>query len=79
MKLYNCTLEFLLYIYFFNEIAEVYLSFCIKCTVVQFHFLHLEKKKIPSVLCLFNFSVWEINELLTLLCQCFMRYKQSSL
>ncbi len=26
----------------------------------------------PSVLCLFNFSVWEINESLNLLCKCFI-------
>ncbi len=29
----------------------------------------------PSVLCLFNFSVWEINEPLNLLCKCFIMYK----
>ncbi len=29
-------------VFFFYEIAEVYFSFFINCTVVQFHFLHLE-------------------------------------
>ncbi len=56
MKLYNCTLEFVFY-----DIAEVYLIFFIKCTVVQFNFLHVEINiswvLYPFVLCLFNFSV----------------------
>ncbi len=41
-------------------------------------FLHLEKNYSVfyiTVLCLFNFSVWKINEPLNLLCKCFTRYK----
>ncbi len=53
--------------------AEGYLSFFIKCTVVQFNFLHLERnisefiniinmyKLYPSVLCLFNVFCLEDN------------------
>ncbi len=36
--------------FFFYDIAEVYFSFFIKCTVIQFHFLHLEKT--ISVFCI---------------------------
>ncbi len=69
----NETVHFNLFI-FFNEIADVYFTFFIKCTVVQLIFLRLEKIFLGSVsLCVV--FVWEMNDPLNLLCKCLTRYK----
>ncbi len=74
-KLYNCTLEFFFFFsmklqrFSFN-LSSVQLYGFIFC-ILKKHFCVLY----PSVLCLFIFSVREINESLNLLCKCFIRYK----
>ncbi len=63
-----------LFVFFFlYEIAEVYFSFFIKCTVSFF------ASWINDFCTMFNFSVREINDHLNLLCWCFIMYKYSSL